>query len=599
MWLLYKIYSLNLLCAIYLCWGNIDKIRNFTSDKGYDMLEGAVSFFFLGDCLRYDFKTCFALNADSPYGLFHLPPNPTETKYRGCVTKTKVCGDGCNPKNDSNLNTGICYKGYPMQWRVKTEEIILILGRTPPECIYWSITPYLMSSYYETNAGQQKANFSSIAQKIAVSCPDGPARCAKFASLYQPYNLMKFSREDNNKKIEFSKPFVAILSANKQMSEELSQFILNNFGIQSYIFKLPTDILKMGVEDDFKDMFTMLMRVAYPSNNTEMEEYYLNPPISVYRITPKLQNLTSDVQVYQSNDSIFTSRENGFKEGNNIGKNLTTYENLISGLEELKQKIIELQINKNSNIKSVFNANFLQPFFITGIDCLKDGTECNGDTPDTLYPISENIYISQFCSKFSVLEICIGLTVAVPIVLIALVIIFRKKIKGKLACLLLIFIAIYIIVASIFTNIIWKNVCHSGIGSSIDLENKDTYIIYGINHEKTNWARYSSVTAYHYEKLAGVHSASSQREYVNSAVIYLGKEHPLVQYFFVFRYSRNCTHSKISNEDNFCFDVPLEGVGSIPNDENIFFIERMYVNPYTQTGPIYEESISARVIHFR
>jgi hypothetical protein len=594
-----KILILYLFYDLYFCWDDILKIRNFTSDRGYEMNEGAVSFFFLKDCLRYDFKTCFALNADSPYGLFHLPPNQSEKQYKGCITKTDVCGDGCNPNNDPNLNTGICYKQYPMQWRLQKEEVILILGTTPPDCTYWSITPYLMSSFYEKFAGQEVGNFTSVAQKMAVSCKDGPARCSNFASLYQPYNLMKF--KNNNDTIEFRKPFSAIFSANKQMSEDLSLFILQNYGIQPYIFKIPADILKMGVEDDYKDMFTMLMRVAYPLNITEMENYFLNPPMSVYRITPKNQIINSNIITYKANDSFFMQRENKFKEGNNFSNidEKITYDTLVSGLEELKNKIVEAQLYNNPDIQSVFHSNFLQPFFVTGLDCLNQGTECNGDTPDTLYPISENIYISQFCSKFPVLGICIGITLSIPIIALIILLILWKKFSKMLIYIILFFILAYLVIGSIITSNIWRNICQSGIGSSIDLEKKDTYIIYGVNHAKTKWARYSSITAYHYEKLAGLFSASSEKEYINSAKLYLGKQHPLVEYYFVYRFTRNCSYSKITLEDNYCFDVPFEGVGSVPKNENIFFIERMYVNPNTQTGPTYEQSIASKMIHFR
>jgi hypothetical protein len=588
--ILYSFYSL------YFCWSDSIKIRNFTRDKGYDMTEGAVSFFFLKDCLKYNFKTCFALNADSPYGLFHLPPNPSEKQYRGCISKTQVCGDGCNPENDPALNTGICYNKLPMQWRLEKEEVILILGTTPPECTYWSITPYLMSSFYENKAGEEKGSFTSIAQKMAVSCQDGPARCAKFASIFQPYNLMKFTKDNNT--IEFRKPFSAILSANKQLSEDLSTFIFDNYGIQPYVFKIPADILNMGVNDDYKDMFTMLMRVAYPLNITEMENFYIDPPMSVYRITPQNLIKSTNLVTYTNKDSFFMQRNNEFKEGNNFGNNIT-YDILLSGLEELKNKIIEIHLNTNPLIQNVLNANFLQPFFITGLDCIKQGTECNGDTPDTLYPISENIYISQFCSKFPVLGICIGITIAIPVIALIIIIVLRKKIATKFIYFTLVVIVLYLIAGSIITSNIWKNTCHSGIGSSIDLEKKDTYIIYGVNHAKTQWARYSSITAYHYEKLAGLFSASSEKEYKNSATIYLGKQHPLAEFFFVYRFSRNCSISKISSDDNFCFEVPFEGVGSVPNNENIFFIERMYVNPNIKTGPTYEQSISAKMIHLR
>ena len=45
--------------------------------------SGAYSFFFLADCAKHSLPSCFALNADSPYGLTSLPKAPGEKEYRG------------------------------------------------------------------------------------------------------------------------------------------------------------------------------------------------------------------------------------------------------------------------------------------------------------------------------------------------------------------------------------------------------------------------------------------------------------------------------------------------------------------------------------
>ena len=102
--------------------------------------SGAYSFFFLADCAKHKLPSCFALNADSPYGLTSLPKAPGEKQYRGCVTKTGRCGDGCNPNDDPHLTKSVCPDGMPMQWRLGRDEAVLLIGRTPPKAKYWSIT---------------------------------------------------------------------------------------------------------------------------------------------------------------------------------------------------------------------------------------------------------------------------------------------------------------------------------------------------------------------------------------------------------------------------------------------------------------------------
>ena len=114
--------------------------------------KGSFTFFFLKDCSKYHLPSCFALNADSPYGLTLLPPAPAEQNpFRGCVTKTGRCGNSCNPTNDPDLFHGVCVDQLPMQWRLGQDEAVVLIGRSPPRTKYWSITSYLMSQYYDAN----------------------------------------------------------------------------------------------------------------------------------------------------------------------------------------------------------------------------------------------------------------------------------------------------------------------------------------------------------------------------------------------------------------------------------------------------------------
>jgi hypothetical protein len=111
-----------------------------------DVQKGDLSFFFLSDCKRLNVSSCFALNADSPYGLVVLPPSPKEHKeFLGCTKDTRTgaheCGNGFNPRNDAALFNGFCSdKNYPMRWRLGADEAVVLVGRSPPKCTYWSIT---------------------------------------------------------------------------------------------------------------------------------------------------------------------------------------------------------------------------------------------------------------------------------------------------------------------------------------------------------------------------------------------------------------------------------------------------------------------------
>ena len=560
--------------------------------------------------------------------MFHVPAGPNEPTYRGCVTKTNVCGNGCNPSKDPTLNTGICINNtLPMQWRLRQDEAVVIVGLTPPPSLYYSITTYLMSSYYTSaaNMGGATAIFVNPIQKLAVSCPPGPARCSKFASLNQPLNMIALEQKNNGS--SFNQPFSLIISGSKTTANDIKVSIKNRLNLTTFIHPLPTDILNMGIDNDQRDVFTALMRVAYPLNESDVDQYYSKPPFSVFRVTPTNNN-TKIFTLSTTADITYIPRVTNQNETsstfNTSSAPTLSNDALISALNDL-ETAIKTAHNKIGNSGGVVS-KFLKPFFVNGIDCVLQGTECNGDCPDTLYPISENIYTGVFCDKIPVNLIGILCSTLLVLILIPILIFCFPKCSScscfssqnidgdatekntkKYSCLRRLFwsalYAILILAIGITaTQITWSQLCQSGNAARLDNGKNDLYVVYGVNHDATGLSRYSSVTAYYNEKLIGIKSVSSSREYQNSANVYLGSANPSAPYLFAYRFARNCTDSQInqtlSSTSDFCFSVGIDGVGSIPKDGQIFFIERMYVSKKSNTGPAYNETIPARVLHF-
>lgn len=151
----------------------------------YDVQAGNYSFFFLKDCATYDLDSCFALNADSPYGMTFLPDAPGQAEYDGCVADGGACGLGCNPNDNPDLDTKICYDGKTMKWLLGEDDAVVVLMEAPPECKYWSVTYYQMSKYYADEAGlrsEEPDSFESELQEKASECADPPARCQTFGA---------------------------------------------------------------------------------------------------------------------------------------------------------------------------------------------------------------------------------------------------------------------------------------------------------------------------------------------------------------------------------------------------------------------------------
>ena len=611
--------------------------------------QGAYSFFFLSDCSKYDLPSCFALNADSPYGMTLLPSAPDEPEYRGCISKTGRCGNGCNPSNDPELSKSVCIDELPMQWRIGKDEAIILLGETPPKSKYWSITGYLMSHFYDQSSRTKEANFSTWTQKVAVSCQEnGPARCQNFASLGQPYNYLTGG---------FKRPFAYVLTASTRTFKTIKSSIETLIPEikQVILLPLPDDLLHLGTDDDSKDMLTQLMRIAYPENNTEMQEYYKRPPISVLRVTPTQAPPTqaprtqapptqTPANYYSRRDVHFLSRLTGQQESGGRNTSLSSSLPLVSHTQLLEDlEVLANGIREKHGIGIVLTNSttlvrrgpplradsytFMRPFFTTGLDCIDDGTECNGDTADTLYPISGNIYKARGCQLIPVLRIGAVATAVLTIVLICCNVLCRrcigtnklkfvqmagedgmKKTKNKnkdnnknsknskngitflgvviafiVSCLVCLVPSIYI----------FGNTCDWGHAASMDSSLNDVFIVYGINHQQTGHAQYASITAYRFSHLSGIVSVSSEVGYQDSANKFLpgGSQHRSSNYLFAHSFARDC------QKKEHCFEVPFEGDEKLPLNEFVFWIERMYVNPTSKTGPASNETIMARVIH--
>lgn len=409
---------------------------------------------------------------------------------------------------------------------------------------------------------------------------------------------------------------------------------------------VPTDLLNLDRGDvNERDILSQLMRVAYADNKTEMDEYYTSTPLAVLRVTPASTmngvSGTSSSSHYTRSDARFTSRKDTPIER---GGSELSHKQLQNDLRELGAAI---RAKHNGGAETPF----IKPFFTTGFDCIDEGTECNADCPDTLYPISGNVYDGVGCEVIPVLSI--GTPLAFLAAGLAFLAYFAPskqrgcKAPGRAAtcsatanartslnpdtdsklgwcwadccpnscCAKLTESAVlWWCVAALVTLVaffavmgpvlhLYGSWCKWGHAATIDSGDRDFYVVYGVNHKATGHATYSSITAYHYEKLSGIVAKSSESGFRDSAAPYLGTTHRANDYLFAYRFARDCvkaglTAGSTNEPSDYCFDVPKEGPSSLPLNAKIFWIARMYINPKTGTGPSAEKTILGSVLHF-
>ena len=162
------------------------------------------------------------------------------------------------------------------------------------------------------------------------------------------------------------------------------------------------------------DILTSTMTDRYPDNPADMAEYYKAAPVGVIRVSPSTlpATATADGAYYTRADTHFAPRGTGESESapattvttdaSSENKTYTptgawTKQALEGYLDDLGKAIDQKHSGKSGSAGTSSKAwkatgtggtgkesPFNPPFFVTGLDCVDEGTECNGDCPDTL-----------------------------------------------------------------------------------------------------------------------------------------------------------------------------------------------------------------------
>ena len=348
------------------------KLTELLESQGYTVQYGTYEYMTPDRCQEMD--TCYANNPSSPYGIIFLPKGPQEdvSTYSnwGKILMTQV--DGVNMSSN---------------YRLDTNETIVMLGQTPPRSLYFSYATYVFDRWYPYN---WTSNSSSQVSKCPhVENPDG-SRSEIFASLGDPINMISIntSTEDGD---AFSSGFSLFMSGDaNQMS--LIQEMGSEAGIQPNIqntFGLSTSRINLGLNRT-SDGLSHLLRTAFTENIDDHEKYIQNASeyVTILRITPPLGTPGPSFPPYQ-----FKSR---VSEQEKVEGGLT-HEELQAVLED---EINDAVIRMYAETYPFFQKQALtEPNFENGYECMDLGMKCNGDNQDALYPNSANFLVrSKLCT---------------------------------------------------------------------------------------------------------------------------------------------------------------------------------------------------------
>ncbi|MBN1997499.1 T9SS type A sorting domain-containing protein [candidate division KSB1 bacterium] len=295
-------------------------LETVLSQKGYIVQQGSIN---LANAIEFCSAgyspDCNGNNANFPYLVIQSPPCPA---------------------------IPFVYS-IPITFSMRPDEAIIIIGRTPPQCAYFSYRSYLMNRYYED---------------------ESPHRVKLYASLGDTKNLYNLNDGRTTSEV-FQRFFLLISTADANMEKAIREA-----GIQSgidenniYIDVIPSDIVRMGLEEK-ADLISFLHRVSLVSEPNQKELYLTSPPLEVLRLTPEEQLEPDYIPMPK-----LRTRGSG-----------TTEFFLNAGFEQLVQKIIQKYSSKYRAIQLRSSV-----WLMEGLEAIQSRTNVIGETRDALYLRSE------------------------------------------------------------------------------------------------------------------------------------------------------------------------------------------------------------------
>ncbi len=389
----------------------------------------------------------------------------------------------CNGNNANNPYFGVLVppapeqragNQFPFTYRLRDDEALVLVGATPPECLYFSYRTYLLNRYN----------------------PDQGSRVKIFASLGDTINIRTL-RERNIGQSVFEHPIILISTANP-LTNELVRSAAFKAGYHTnnlYTDIIPSDVARLGL-DPHCDELLFLHRTALFADKEAEAAFAEEPTYILLRLTPKEQ--LSDFAF--ATPSLKT-RGSGTTEMALLETFETLKNNVIAQFPDYEAKVLRTQL-----------------WFEEGFTAIQNYANVLGEVRDALYLKSDDFYLSD----------------------------------------------------------------------------EDEFLaVIGVNHYAAGKSGYSNFSIYGREAWNGM-GGISNFEYAGSAKAYL-PDVPNAEKYYVWFISRKPL-LELSN----VYLVPGGAIPyGIPPEALAFVGFRSYMEPATGVGPVAQELVLDRVIHFK
>jgi hypothetical protein len=232
--------------------GDLGAFRSALERDGFVVGQGAAAIFPLIEAYEAGLlRACFGNDPTKPYLVCLVPPAPGEQV----------------PSYKFKIGEFLGLKGVTILFRMRPDEAVIFVGRTPPECKYFSYCGYLMEKTY------------------------GNERRVVFADLADTLNNLTINTKGTPNGLDgnpFDQNTVIVSTADRSIDKRVRAAAVSA-GYSSSItntYVIPYPMLKMGLEDD-SDTFNFFIRPSVFKDQHAGDAYIKNPPAVILRITPK------------------------------------------------------------------------------------------------------------------------------------------------------------------------------------------------------------------------------------------------------------------------------------------------------------------------
>ncbi|MDH7597915.1 MAG: hypothetical protein QHG98_09310 [Methanothrix sp.] len=233
--------------------GDVNVFQEALEKDGFTVQEGRIGYLDLIKlCDLGVLPAAYGNNPSTKYLTYFVPPAPSHEVPELFSRITEALGMS---------------QGTSAFWNLGPDEAIVFVGRTPPECRYFSFDHYLLSRTYGNETRWIFAPLGDTINNLVINTEGTPSGAAG-----NPFNQTTVIVATADRGID-QRIRAAAISAG---------YSVGTFNTQVF----PSSMLNMGV-DDSSDTFIMLIRPALYKDPQAGEDYLNNAPAKVFRITPK------------------------------------------------------------------------------------------------------------------------------------------------------------------------------------------------------------------------------------------------------------------------------------------------------------------------